>query len=528
MPPYDYVFAFASSSLAIADGQVGGYVGTRLDSAITNPVVKNYGVTSTSYYMLVSSPTINSLFLSDTALQFAVDRGKMNSGQNFILSQKVSNSVLDGITISPSFSVSKFPYGTMATVPAGAVSTNYFGGFIYNATSPYGYSSAPFGFQTFGRTPGGGWPYIQPSGSSQWFTSTANYFENVYTYCAANGIDVVFSMGNAPGWTVADHSSDNGAVNGVTGQWVTCLCPDNPADIDTFLNTFLTKYNKATGTVAKCVTAIETYVEPANSNPAGGSVPIAQCVAFCNRVTSYIKTNWPDIKVTTPSIQDVALASGHYYYDYFAAGGTANVDVVAWHNYNGITVGTTVNNNVEDIVYYNNLTTFNQFFGLSDLPVWDTEGSWGVDSNYNGFAGPPAPDTTAFVAQRTLQMWSLGQARQYWYALSGFGWGTMASTVAPLGNSAGIAYRTVKGWMTGATLQRPGISISSNGTTYAGTWSLSSGGTAVSVWDTSTSGIIYTPPSSYGYYTDLTGTKSSVTSSGTILVYSWPQWLSTS
>jgi len=154
-------------------------------------------------------------------------------------------------------------------------------------------------------------------------------------------------------------------------------------------------------------------------------------------------------------------------------------------------------------------------------PLWATEGSWGPPGNLTDL-----DRQAAFVARYVLTQRSLGVARLYWYIWDG-GWGRLWSandgdgcTVPDAKGGylcpSGVAYREVRGWLVGATLDS---ACSVNGTTWTCDLSRPNGYVARAVWDTSCannttacSTVAYPVDPKFVRYRDLAGKVTAVTS----------------
>ncbi len=130
---------------------------------------------------------------------------------------------------------------------------------------------------------------------------------------------------------------------------------------------------------------------------------------------------------------------------FLSAGGTANVDVIAFHGYWSATAADIVN-------VISNYTTVMTANGAAEKPMWDTERSWG---GFGNLGTPSSSQQVGFVAKYYLLQWSQGNERFVWYAYDGSPiWGGLWSASAgesPTATSYSETYR----WMVGATLTSP-------------------------------------------------------------------------
>jgi hypothetical protein len=133
--------------------------------------------------------------------------------------------------------------------------------------------------------------------------------------------------------------------------------------------------------------------------------------------------------------------------------------------------------------------------GAAGKPIWDTEGSWGLDSNFTDPSHPPG-----FLARDFLLEWSSGVSRFYWYAWNNSIWGTLWTSegIQP----AGIAYGQMYKWTVGAKMILPCTMAPDS--TWTCTFTRPGGVEALAVWNSSTT-TVYTPAGQFKLYLDLVG-----------------------
>ena len=154
-------------------------------------------------------------------------------------------------------------------------------------------------------------------------------------------------------------------------------------------------------------------------------------------------------------------------------------------------------------------------YGLMDVPIWDTEGSWGEDALVPSSAGcgrgVPLSDVqkAMYVARNLLLNWSNKVTRFYWYAYTTVG--TLNDDSPPTResvNAAGVAYMQMQKLMTGAFMLRP---CTASGKVWSCmlTRNAPDSYAAVVVWDFGTNGYngssSYRVPSGYTSYCDVVG-----------------------
>jgi hypothetical protein len=201
--------------------------------------------------------------------------------------------------------------------------------------------------------------------------------------------------------------------------------------------------------------------------------------------------------------------------NWLAAGGAASIDGVAFHAYPAI-------GNAPEQVQgaVNLLQNAMNANGVGTLPIWDTESSWGLNTNL-----PAISDEVAFVGRHLLLLESMGVQRSFWFAYDGTTWGTLWNSSSGL-NEAGEAYQQVAEWLTGSTLTQPCAATATDATTYTCGYTLKSGATALAVWNT-TAAKSFTVPEGLVQYQDLYGNLIPI-SNGTVQISTSPILLESS
>jgi hypothetical protein len=133
---------------------------------------------------------------------------------------------------------------------------------------------------------------------------------------------------------------------------------------------------------------------------------------------------------------------------FLEAGGGKYVDVIAWHAYAGRSNQPAFppESVVEQIKNIRAVMAKNK---VSELPLWDTEGGWGSDTQL-----PDEQEQADFLARWYLIQFSYGVARAYWYQWDNPKWGTLwreGTGITP----AGRAYAQIYAWLDGATSTAP-------------------------------------------------------------------------
>ena len=354
------------------------------------------------------------------------------------------------------------------TPPPGPVPSTFFG---MHTMQPYDWPTVPFG--ALGKGSGVNWAYVEPArGEFNW-----SRLDQYVNDAQAKGVGMFYIGGGVPPWAAADQSS---CQSGPYGTSCTSTVA-NLEDLQNFMTALITRYKGR-------IQIYELFNEPQNSFTG----TMAELVAYTKAEHDVIRSLDPTATILSPS----PISYGYPYLDaYFAAGGTRDIDGVAMHAYPD-----PANDAAEAIT--GGLTTGVKAvmtkYGLSAKPLWNTESSWGYESD-GAITDPNL--RAAFVARYYLLHWSMGITRSYWYGWDNTNIGTMWSTEGV--SEAGIAYEQVYNWMTGATMQQP-CSGSGYHAIYTCDLTLSNGSQARAVWNTDGNST-YTAPSQFTQYRTLQG-----------------------
>ena len=281
---------------------------------------------------------------------------------------------------------------------------------------------------------GTGWGQINTaSGVYDWTT-----LDSWIAAAGTHNAQLIFTFGMTPTWASskqADASCDYGLG----------FC-DPPNDLKTdgtgtdqhFIN-FVTAIAKH----APSITYWEMWNTPHDIAQWTGTN--AQLVRMVKDATTYIKKYIPGAKIIAPAngqLNYTYPASNCTMPDkmggYLAAGLGKYIDIMALHTYY-----TTVPEDIVPVVqcYQSTMATYK----VSSLPLWSTEGAWGLNSDL-----PGTSDQVGFVARLYLLLWSNGVARHYWYNWDDENTGTLSNNGVP--NSIATAYQQVESWMSGRTM----------------------------------------------------------------------------
>jgi hypothetical protein len=244
----------------------------------------------------------------------------------------------------------------------------------------------------------------------------------------------------------------------------------------------------------------------------------ARCILIgdkgCNSQSTYAQKGIdPAARLLTPAFTSPVDDLAAYLITPLNGGvgvGGSLVDIVAFHGYPGP-------NPAEQVVtMYDKVNSILVGQALRNVPVFDTEGSWGARNGVSNLSDPD--QQAAFTARYLLVQQSAGVQRLYWY-----GW-DLTSGDGTLWNGsgltmAGVAYQQTEVWVSGATLTTP---CSPKGTIWLCGYTRAGGYQGLVVWDASQtcgngscSVSNYTLPSSpqFTQYQDVAGNTHSVSGS---------------
>jgi hypothetical protein len=355
--------------------------------------------------------------------------------------------------------------------PSTAISSDLFGMTILYATNPNDATSVT------GATPFPSFPIytLRLWGVAYWLTLEPS--SGVYDWTAMDGTinlgkqnnvkDFIYTFGLVPQWASSNPSDpcDN--------TWVPAGSCDPPADMSEF-DAFATK-------VVQRYCGVVKYYEPWNepNNPDFWSGTNTQLLTIAQHVYQIAKD--PDNcgctngvctpgggtnpnQVLLPPITGIYAGSEWnqltWLSSYLASAGTnyPYADIVAFHGYVPLW-------NTEGIKYQSPealasvMPAFKELLdqhGLSNLPLWNTEGSFENDSALT------SQSQASFVVRYYVVQSALGVSRSLWYAYDLCTWGTLWSSPfcpsnaspGPVGEltPAGQTYSMAENWLTGANL----------------------------------------------------------------------------
>jgi hypothetical protein len=292
------------------------------------------------------------------------------------------------------------------------------------------------------------WSSVQPSRGQFIWTR----MDNVTVTAKKNGVgDFIFTFGSVPAWASTNPSElcTNGNGPG------SCAPPDMTA-FDDFATHLVQRY---CGTIKY----YETWNEPNGAGYWKGTnaqlltvaqhmYRIAKDPANCGCANGVCAPNGganPN-QVLTPSISRINPPNLSWLNSYLAAAGARYpyADIAAFHGYGSA--------NPEEIVgQVQSLKQTLAKHGLSNLPLWNTEASWGATT-------PAGPQQASWLMRYHVAQAVAGVSRFIWYAYDNCGWGTLweapwcKDPKTPVGQvtDPGEAYAVIENWLAGAILTR--------------------------------------------------------------------------
>jgi hypothetical protein len=324
------------------------------------------------------------------------------------------------------------------------------------------------------------WSDANPSRGTYNFT----YLDKFIAINQARGAEMIYTLGRTPRWA----SSKPDAVSSYgPGE---CAPPADMSDYADYLSAIVTH-------AAGRIKYWELWNEPQSVGSYCGDM--STMVTMARYASQIIKGIDPTALILSPGV--TGGPGPAWLSSFLSEGGAAYVDVIAFHGYWSA--------EVEDVV--NVISSYRAVMaaqGVTQLPLWDTEASWG---GFGNLGTPSSAHQVGFVAKYYLLHWSMGVPRFVWYAYDGGPiWGGLwnaATGESPAAKSYGETYR----WLVGATLTSP-----CSADYKSGIWTCAlyrrGGYLAEAVWISNTTAT-YTLPAwpHYTEYLDLTGTVHAIT-----------------
>lgn len=267
-----------------------------------------------------------------------------------------------------------------------------------------------------------------------------------------NVADYVFVFGDVPGWASTDPTAPCTNGDGVG----TCSPPVESA-LEEFATALVRRY-------CGRIKYYETWNEP--NNPSYWNGNNSQLLTVAQDINAIVKdpancgcsqgvcgpNGGPNPnQVLLPSISRINPTSLAWLDGYLGTAGSSYpyADIAAFHGYPNLTDA-----GPEQII--SQVTSLKQVLaghGLSNLPLWNSEGSWGN-------AAVVDEDQASWLMRDHVAEAVAGVSRFIWYAYDNCGWGTLweapwcASPQMPTSQLTvpGQAYGVIEEWMSGARL----------------------------------------------------------------------------
>jgi polysaccharide biosynthesis protein PslG len=344
------------------------------------------------------------------------------------------------------------------------------------------------------------WPSVPMGGIRLWDTYTTwNDLEpskGIYTWtnldgylalAQAHNVDVLYTFGGTAQWAASGSSTNCGYGSG------SCFPPSNIQDWDDFVTAVVAH---AAGNIKYW----ELWNEPNLTEFWTGDVPTL--VTMAQHAYKIIKAAQPSAIILSPGVTGVP--GGSYLNSYLSAGGVGYLDVIAFHGYPSYSSYAAPEGVVAILSAVQTAMASN---GISGTPIWDTEGSWGLNTNLSN-----TTQGAGFLAREYMIQLSHGVSRFYWYAWNDTGTGTLWTSGSGI-QPAGVAYGQLYNWIVGATMSSP-CAMASN-STWSCTLTRPGGYQALAVWNSATT-MSYSPATQYKQYLDLAGHTNQINGAVTI------------
>ncbi len=313
--------------------------------------------------------------------------------------------------------------------------------------------TVPFGAM---RPAGTTWGTIEPSrGVFDW-----HGLDTWVAQSMAHHVQFDYVFLNTPQW--ASQRPDEKCNRGPIG----CAAPPTDDDWRQFVTVLVTRYK---GRIAD----YEMWNEPnAIGFFTGSAADMAHMVSIAYPI---IKSIDPNAVVVAPSPSSTGWPTpfDEWIDQFLKAGGGKYVDVMSWHAYAGRTNQPA--NPPEDLVsQITKIHSILEKHNLGGMPLWDTEGGWGKNSQL-----PDEQQQAAFLSRWLLIQYSYGIGRVYWYQWDNPNFGTLWTE--GIGETIPAQTLTqIYSWLDGATVTSKCASthgslwtcgLSKNGQDYLVAWS---------------------------------------------------------
>jgi hypothetical protein len=278
----------------------------------------------------------------------------------------------------------------------------------------------------------------------------------------------------------ASSASSSGTISAVCGGvYAPAACAEAPANLSDW-DEYVTELILHVGPGA--IQGWELWNEPNTTDYWRGD-PMT-LVTMSKHAQGIIKSVDPEAIVLSPSVTgnfelqvecsaNVQFCGKTWISNWLALGGKNYIDAVAFHGYPIVGKAPEQIQGAVDL-----LAGAMAENGVSLLPLWDTESSWGRNVDL-----PAQGDQVSWLGRHLLLEQSMGVQRSFWFAYDNTSWGTLWDTTSGV-HPVGDAYEQVEAWLTGTTLSQPCAASPNDSTTYACTFTRPNGYVAQAVWNT--------------------------------------------
>jgi hypothetical protein len=172
----------------------------------------------------------------------------------------------------------------------------------------------------------------------------------------------------------------------------------------------------------------------------------AQLVTMAQDAYAIIHKLNPNAVVVGPAPSTANQFGVHFLPAYYAAGGATAQDAVGMHAY--LYDGNQFSTSPAGITLtISQLQLLMSKYGISNKPIWFTEGNWGNVNN----ASMTGAQKAAYIGQEYVLMWASGVVqRYYWYSWDSQALGTLWNPSSGV-QQAGTAYGRIASWLVGST-----------------------------------------------------------------------------
>jgi hypothetical protein len=282
-------------------------------------------------------------------------------------------------------------------------------------TTPFVIPASYFGMHIGGYTPGatypisfGTWRFLDAGvhwksleTSRGVYDSTAvTKLNNMLSYCATNGIGVIYPVPYTPAWASSNPSS-SGDQNGTGTAWCPALFTDLTAHVNYVLG------RMAAYGITSAV--VESWNEPNGPNVYKDTIGnlVTHCQTIKDAVAAWNTANSTTHRVMSPSFNDGGgVSTGSLSLDgWLAAGGGPACDIIGYHIYTGgFPAGLYVNLSIVDAVKAVMVAR-----GVSAKEFWISECGDSYIANY-------ANASANYIAQILLFCAAKGVKNYCWYS----------------------------------------------------------------------------------------------------------------